>query len=65
MDYLARLHGLGLSPPQALAQVQREIDSQAHLMATNDLMLLGGLIMFALVFVVIWARPPFVGRGGH
>ncbi|MEZ5610829.1 MAG: DHA2 family efflux MFS transporter permease subunit [Rhodocyclaceae bacterium] len=64
-DYLARLQSLGLAPQQALAQIQREIDSQAHLLATNDLMLLGGLIMFALVFVVIWARPPFIGRGGH
>jgi len=66
-DYLERLRGLGLGADQALAYVDRQINAQAYLMATDDVMVVAGIIMLALVLVVWRARPPFAvqGGGGH
>lgn len=65
--YLRQWQSLMGDPSSALAQVDRVVTGQAHLMATNDLMMLSGAIMGALILVAWMARPPFGARGasGH
>lgn len=67
LDYLTRLAGQGLTGEPALAYIDRQINAQAYLMATDDVMVVAGVMMLSLVLVVWRARPPFAvqGGGGH
>jgi len=65
-DQLQRLTDLGFGQRQALACIERDIASQAYLMATNDVLLACGVLMIFLLFLVWMARPPFgIARPGH
>jgi DHA2 family multidrug resistance protein len=57
-DQFERLIHLGLSPEQAVAQMEHEISAQAYLMATNSVLLLCGAITLSLLLLIWWARPP-------
>ena len=50
---------LGLSQTAGLAWINSTLQPQAYLLATNDIMLLSGLMMLSLVLVIWWAKPPF------
>ena len=54
---LAALQAQGLSPEQALAQLDRLIDAQARMMGTNDLFWLSGVLFAGLAALVWVARP--------
>ena len=54
---LAALHAQGLSPEQALAQLDRLVDAQARMMGTNDLFWLSGMLFAGLAALVWVARP--------
>lgn len=62
--YLDQLAASGLAGDAALAQVDRTISVQAYLMATNEILLVSGLLMLALAPIIWLARPPFVVRSG-
>ena len=63
----ATLSGLvasGLSPEQALAQINRLVDQQAFMLAANDIFY-GSAIVFLLLIPVVWiGRPAKGGLGG-
>ncbi|QID17969.1 DHA2 family efflux MFS transporter permease subunit [Nitrogeniibacter mangrovi] len=63
-DYLAQLHALGLSDTQAWGQIEHTITAQSSLMATNDVLLVCGLIMLCLIGPIWLTRPPFTVRAG-
>jgi DHA2 family multidrug resistance protein len=61
--YLDSLHAQGFGSAQALDYLQNVvISAQASLLATNWLMITGAWMMFGLMFVVWFARPPFGAR---
>jgi len=62
-DYLDQLHAAGLGGEQALAMLDRTINAQAYLIATDDVLFLCGLMMLALIAPVWLTRPPFGLRG--
>ena len=68
LDYLNRLHQLGLSPDRAYAQVQNVIQAQSAMLATSEVFW-GISIVFVMLIGFVWlTRPPFgaaVGGGGH
>jgi DHA2 family multidrug resistance protein len=65
-DYLARLQSVGLTQAQALAELNRTVTAQAYLLSTNMVMFVSGVLMFALLVLIWWARPPFTARAdGH
>jgi DHA2 family multidrug resistance protein len=56
-DAMGRLSAAGLTPEQAMAQVNRLIDQQAFTRAADDIFL-GSVFLFLLLIGVIWfARP--------
>jgi DHA2 family multidrug resistance protein len=57
---LSLFSGLGLSPQQALAQVNRLADQQAVMLATSDLFYASALL-FLLLIPVIWLSRPVKG----
>jgi DHA2 family multidrug resistance protein len=67
IDYLAALRSAGLSAEQALAALDNTINSQAFLMATDDVLWISGVVMLCLIAPIWLARPPFTVRagGGH
>lgn len=66
VDYLGTLQAQGLSSGQAWASLDHTINAQAYLMATNDVLLVSGLLMLALILPIWFTRPPFVpAAGGH
>lgn len=66
VDYLDTLQAQGLNAGQALAALDQTINAQAYLMATNDVLLVSGLLMLALILPIWFTRPPFVpAAGGH
>jgi DHA2 family multidrug resistance protein len=66
VDYLHRLQSSGLSPEQALGELDRTVTAQAYLLSTNAVLCISGMLMLALLALIWWARPPFTGRvGGH
>lgn len=66
VDYLGNLQAQGLSAEQAWASLDHTISGQAYLMATNDVLLVSGLLMLALILPIWFTRPPFVpAAGGH
>jgi DHA2 family multidrug resistance protein len=54
LDGLTRL---GLSPDQALAQVNRLVDQQSYMLAANDVFFASALIFMALIPFVWLSRP--------
>jgi DHA2 family multidrug resistance protein len=69
--YVRILQGGGLTLPQAHAVIDRSIESEAHLLAVNDLFWISS-ILFLLMIGVIWlARPvkasfsPGAAGGAH
>ncbi len=62
VDYLERLQALGLPPDATLAQVDRMINVQSYLNATNWTLWTSGLLMLVLLVIIWWARPPFVAK---
>lgn len=61
---LERLATLGL-PHDASLWINGQIQVQAYLMATNDTMLLSGLMMLSLVLLIWWVKPPFTVKSGR
>lgn len=56
-DAMGRLSAAGLTPEQAMTQVNRLIDQQAFTRAADDIFL-GSVFLFLLLIGVIWfARP--------
>lgn len=54
---LSGLQASGLSPEQALAQVNRLVDQQAFMLAANDIFWLSAVIFLALIPLVWMTRP--------
>jgi DHA2 family multidrug resistance protein len=63
--YFDTLTGLGLDTRQALATLDNTINVQGFLMATNDMQIVGGLLMLALIVPIWFARPPFTVEAGE
>ena len=61
MQTLEGLSQLGMSPQQALAQVNRLIDQQAYMLAANDVFFASALIFMALIPFVWLSRPKLGG----
>ncbi len=54
---LARMESLGLTQPQALANLNRQIDQQAAMLGANDIFF-GSAVLFVLLIGLVWlARP--------
>ena len=63
---LGGLGNAGLSPEQALAQVNRLVDQQAYMLAVNDVFYASAMIFLLLIPVVWLSRPKGAGAGaGH
>jgi len=62
-SYLQQLQAAGVPHDAALAQVDRLVNVQSYLMATNDILWIVGLLLLALAPVIWLARPPFVAKG--
>ncbi|HMN80917.1 MAG TPA: DHA2 family efflux MFS transporter permease subunit [Burkholderiaceae bacterium] len=62
-DYLSRLQAQGLSPEASLAMLERAVNGQSVMMATNDVFWVAALIFIALIPLVWFARPPFMAQG--
>jgi DHA2 family multidrug resistance protein len=58
---LAGLNSAGLSPEQALAQVNRLVDQQSYMLAVNDVFYASALIFLLLIPVVWLSRPQRAG----
>ena len=61
---LATLQAAGLSAQQALAQVNRLIDQQAFMLASNDVFYASAVLFVVLIPLVWLARPTMGGSGG-
>jgi DHA2 family multidrug resistance protein len=64
---LSQLGALGMSPDQALANVNRLIDQQAYTMAVTDVFYMSSVLFFLLVVLVWFAKPKpgaTAGAGG-
>jgi DHA2 family multidrug resistance protein len=61
MGVMGNLDALGLSPEQSLANINRLIDQQAFMLASNDIFG-GSALIFMLLIPTIWfaerLRPP-------
>ena len=62
---LDKLATLGIPHDAGLAWINAQVQVQAYLLATNDVMLLSGLMMLSLVLLVWWAKPPFTIKTGR
>lgn len=60
---LQGLGGAGLTPEQALAQINRLVDQQAFMLAANDIFLWSSVIFVLLIPLVWLARPVKAGAG--
>ena len=60
---LSGLGSAGLSPEQALAQVNRLVDQQAYMLAANDVFYASAMIFLLLIPVVWLSRPKRVDAG--
>ena len=61
---LAGMRNAGLTPEQALAQVNRLIDQQAYMLAIDDVFFASAMIFLLLIPVVWFARPKLAGSAG-
>ena len=54
-----KLTGMGMSSDEAYAQINRLVDSQAYMLATNDVFWVI-TILFLLLIGLLWTtKPPF------
>jgi DHA2 family multidrug resistance protein len=60
---LSGLAASGLSPEQALAQVNRLVDQQAFMLAANDIFYVSAAL-FLLLIPLVWLSHPQRGTGG-
>ena len=60
---LAGMGSAGLSPEQALAQVNRLVDQQAYMLAANDVFYASAIIFLLLIPFVWLSRPKLAGGG--
>ena len=60
---LAGLEAAGMSPAQALAQINRLVDQQSFMLAANDLFYVSAVI-FVVLIPLIWLTHPKHGTGG-
>jgi DHA2 family multidrug resistance protein len=58
------LAAAGLTPDQALAQVNRLLDQQAFMLAANDVFYVSAILFLLLIPLVWMARPQMGGAGG-
>jgi DHA2 family multidrug resistance protein len=56
-DTLTRLHGLGYSLEQSYQLLERQVSTQAYMLAANDLFWGSALLFLCLIGVVWLARP--------
>jgi DHA2 family multidrug resistance protein len=63
MGALQGLNAAGLSPEQALAQVNRLVDQQAFMLAANDVFLASAFIFLALI-PLVWLSHPLPATAG-
>jgi DHA2 family multidrug resistance protein len=62
---LGQLGAIGMSPDQALANVNRLIDQQAYTMAVTDVFYMSSMLFFLLIAVLWFAKPkPGAAAGG-
>jgi DHA2 family multidrug resistance protein len=61
-DTLAGLRAAGLSPEQALGQVNRLIDQQAFMLSSSEIFLASAVAFIALIPLVWLTRPRLAGR---
>jgi len=61
---LSGLAAAGLSPDQALAQLNRLVDQQAFMLAASDVFYLSALMFLALIPLLWLSRPQRGGAGG-
>jgi DHA2 family multidrug resistance protein len=62
---LDTLGAAGLNPAQSAATLDRIVDQQAFMLATNEVLLTSAATMVSLTLLIWWARPPFgAPRGG-
>ena len=62
--YLDQLSATGFGSEQALAQLDRTLTTQAYLLSTDAVMCISGILMFCLIPLIWWAKPPFTVRAG-
>jgi MFS transporter, DHA2 family, multidrug resistance protein len=60
---LSGLNASGLSPEQALAQVNRLVDQQAFMMAANDIFYVSA-VLFLVLIPLVWLSHPQRDPGG-
>lgn len=60
---LQGLQAAGLTPEQALAQLNRLVDQQAFMLAANDIFWLSAVLFLALI-PLVWLTHPKAGGGG-
>jgi DHA2 family multidrug resistance protein len=60
--YLDQLQAAGLTPDQALAQLDRTLTTQAYLLSTDAVLCISGMLMISLIALIWWAKPPFTVR---
>jgi len=60
---LAGLAAAGLSPEQALAQVNRLVDQQAFMLSSSELFYISALLFLAMIPLVWLTRPQRAGTG--
>jgi DHA2 family multidrug resistance protein len=61
---LSGLSAAGLTPQQALAQLNRMVDQQAFMLAADDIFFLSALLFLALIPLVWLTHPQRSGAGG-
>ena len=61
---LGAMTSAGLTPEQALAQMNRLVDQQAYMLAANDVFFVSALIFLLLIPVVWFSRPMARPAGG-
>lgn len=60
--YLEQLQAMGLNSTQALGFLDRTLNTQAFLLSTNAVLCISGILMFGLIGLIWWAKPPFTVR---
>ncbi|HEY8026382.1 MAG TPA: DHA2 family efflux MFS transporter permease subunit [Burkholderiaceae bacterium] len=64
VDYLDRLHGLGMSADRAYATVQNQIHAQSAMLATSEVFWAISILFLVLIGFIWFTRPPFGAAGG-
>lgn len=59
-----RLQSLGFDQLQSYGLIERTITNQAYMMSTDDIFWLSGCIFVCLLFLIWFAKPPFLVKHG-